>query len=296
MFSIFLIYLIGMLEKSSFYFLNKTNNFQNIQIMMTSFLVSMIFFTVSYVHYGSIDLSLLGDYRVYFSFILEVVSFKLSKFNYQNQKDYTSISFAQMTSVWLIFPIAYLLDGVLGYNETSMTINYTNDYQIYLYTVLFFISTIAYFYDKLNLDKIKYPFALFSLGISLTFTMYFAVKNLQTFQPTTVFGIVLLIISFIYLIEMLKMKTNSRNRIIRRSFKKNILMNYFKYFLSYLITISLSIYIILFMNVEFFTIFKRNGQMVAANIVDYSKTKKIPILKDIIVILSTLILALVIYF
>jgi hypothetical protein len=292
MLSITLIYIIGVLEKTSFFFLNKTNKLQEIQIILSTFLLSIILFIISYFYYGNIDISFLTDYRVYFSFILEIISFKLSKFNYQNQKNFISISFTQMTSIWLIFPVSYFLDSILTYDK-SIIFEYDNNYQIFLYTILFFITTIFYFYDKLKLKDINHPIALFSLGLSLTFSMYFAVKNLQTFQPTSVFAIIVLLISFIYLFDF----KNNKNKLLllRLSFKRKYLINYIKYFISYILTVLLSIYVILFINVEFITIFKRNGQLIASNIFDYFKTKKIPILKDRIIVIFILVFSLIIY-
>lgn len=292
MISILLIYLLGALEKTAFFFLNKTKHMQEIMISITMFIMALILLIIAKIYYVNLDFSFMFDYHIYFSIFLEVMNFKLAKFNYQHQKDFTLISFAQMTSIWLIFLISYILDPILGYKDT-LTINYQENYQVLLYAGLFLVSTILYFYDKLNLSNIKHPISLISFAISLTFTMYFAVKNMQTYQALLVVFIIMLTIGTVYTIENIKQKKT--RRMYKKLLKRPLKITFYKYLATYIFLILLNTVVVLMISVEFLTVFKRNGQMLASNVIDYKKYKKLPSKKDMVLIFMIFSIALIIY-
>jgi len=292
MVSIFLIYLMGGLEKLSFYYLNKLKHFQDIILTGSFYLIGITLILSSFFLYGFVDFSFLTDYRVYITFLLEIISFKLAKFNYQHQGNYTAISFSQMTSMWLIFPIGFFLDSILGY-ENTLLLDYDSGSQVLLYSGVFFVSTIFYFYDKLNFTSIKYPIPLYSLGVSLTFTMYFAVKNMQTHQATTLMGVTFLLMSIVFVFDILFNKKKRKR--LKKISKKKIKFFYFYFYMLFIIVEFMAIYIITLVSVEVLTMFKRNGQLIVGNIIDYKHNKEKMNKKDIIVVIFTLLFSLYIY-
>jgi hypothetical protein len=278
--SIILIYLLGFSEKTSFMLLNNTKKFQEYFIFNTLLLSSIILFTFSYFYYKKIDISFFCDIKTYISITLEIISFKLAQYNYRVQKNYTLIAFSQMSTIWLILPVSYVLNKIFIYNN-AITIH-NNLRETIFFSTLFFILSMIYFYDKIKLKNIKKPIQLVALGLSLTFTIYFGVKNVQEFQGITYWSMILLSISLIYLINILSDK-NFKKKIYYAYTRKNIFRNGL-YAMSYIFTVIIALYIMLYVSVQYFALFKRNAQMITGLAIDKYKLKKSILIKDYLII------------
>jgi uncharacterized membrane protein YdcZ (DUF606 family) len=124
--------------------------------------------------------------------------------------------------------------------------------------------------------------------------MYFAVKNMQHFQSLTIYSVIIFSIGSIHLIETLILKKE------RRKYKKLLKKQYQIGNLNYLgisfITFSLNLIAMIFLSVQFFTLFKRIGQLIAAITIDKIIYKKEPSKKDVVIIVLIFIIGIFVFY
>lgn len=283
-------FILGFIEKYSFLILNKTKKFQLQIVTLTFILASILIFIFSYFYYEKLDLSFLVDPKAYCSFVSEIVGYSLLRAYYQSSKDYTSIAFAQSSSIWLIFLLTIILEPILGYKNQIEIHNKTN----LLFALIFFVGSIGYFYDKIDITSRSKNFKLFIIALILSLTIFFAVRNMQNFQTLTFYSFLMLIIGLSMFYFSIK---SQKERIKYKYFKKITLQKMFLLYLIYYgLASTLSVLSALFVRVEFFTLFKRLGQLSAAVHIDHNKHKTKISTKDKFVILFILISLISMYF
>jgi hypothetical protein len=291
---IILPFIVGILEKLMFFSLNKRKKFQEIKIISSSILFAIISIIYLLITKDSFDFSFLKEPLIYFAIIVELIAFTAARFNYEKQNNYTVISFAQLSSLFLIFPITYFLDILFNINQEKVIMTFNNGIENTIFFGLYAIITLGYMYVSLKKGKIKYLLPLIIHAVCLPMAMYAFTRISNLYEPFMIYPILFILTSMVFLPKVIKNKHKYKKKyILSYEYIKSI----FGYLFFYMTAFALSIFVAISMSTEFFTIFKRMGQLSSSVIIDYIDKKikhsKIEILFIFLVFLITFILYIV---
>lgn len=242
----------------------ENKNFQSSLMFLVSsitlFLVYLIFFG-----FKTEDFLFFKDWKFYLLVILEIGVFSLYRENYnQNKDNYTMVNMFVFSTIYLMPIMAFFYNQFFVF-DTSLDIHYESFFEALIFSSVLFLLTTIYYISKIKNKEVKNLKLLLLLVFVLLNTMYFAVKNVQTYNGFLVYSFIQIVIAINFFII-------SQNGKIKES-KKITLMNFFFYFLW-------PIYFILFfiaagmMSVEFVTISKRISQIVSAMLLDKKVIRK----------------------
>lgn len=242
----------------------ENKNFQSSLMFLVSsitlFLVYLIFFG-----FKTEDFLFFKDWKFYLLVILEIGVFSLYRENYnQNKDNYTMVNMFVFSTIYLMPIMAFFYNQIFVF-DTSLDIHYESFFEALIFSSILFLLTTIYYISKIKNKEVKNLKLLLLLVFVLLNTMYFAVKNVQTYNGFLVYSFIQIVIAINFFII-------SQNGKIKES-KKITLMNFFFYFLW-------PIYFILFfiaagmMSVEFVTISKRISQIVSAMLLDKKVIRK----------------------
>jgi len=264
--AVLLPFIVGILEKIMFLSLNKRPKFQELRIVLSYFIFTILSFSYILITKGSLDFTFLKEPLIWFALSVEIIAFTAARFNYEHQNNYTVISFAQLSSLFLIFPITYFLDILFNIDQSKVSISFNSLGENTIFFVLYTIITLGYFFISLKKGKIKYKLPLFIHAICLPMAMYAFTRISNLHEPLMVYPVLFSLISMVYIPKIYKNK---------KKYKKKYILSYdyiksiFEYTILYISAFLMSIYVALTLSAEFFTIFKRMGQLSSSVIIDY---------------------------
>lgn len=251
-----------------------------------SFILHLCFF-------NNIDLIFLYDPVFYLLVFLEIFIITLSQINYSiHSKNFSNISFAIFSSVYLIPVVSYFYFQFLDINENIIKTYYSSFYEALLISLIFFILNISYFYDKIKLKTIKKPYLLLLQAIVIVNVMFFSVFIIQKYTWFLTYSLIFLIISLIYLLRSL---LNYKKEIVNN--KKNIFtIKTLIISQSWLVWLIFGLIWSKLVAVEFVTFFKRLWQIINWYIFDkYLNKQKNISKKDKIIILLIIFFMILIF-
>lgn len=291
MLGILFIYLAGISENYANHYLVKNRTFQEVKVINNYLLESLVLFVIVALFYP-FDFSFLYDYKFYLLLFFENFSFYMSRFQHNVQKEFTTISFAIFSSVYLIFPLTYFYDDLFGF-ETTLTIPYDSLSEMFIYFGIFFSVTVLYFYDKIRLNTITHKVSLAIFAFSLVNTMYLAVKLSQTYSPFLLYA---LLVPTVSLSHFFLINKKDRKRAFKYAFSKREMKLNLRYALFSIANLLFAFIAILHLPAEFVTLFKRNSQIIGAYLIDRKRKKVKKSTKDKLLIVLVPLLGFYLYF
>lgn len=301
MLGIITVLLLGITEKLSILSLTKTNNFQEIKIILNYFVASIFFVALSLFSYDNFDFSFLKSWDFYAAIVLENVAFYYMIKNYNKQKSFAQIAFAAFSSIYLIIGVGYLYPFLFGL-DMKIASPYHSLGEVLFFTFTFFTLTVAYFFDKIKNNDISHPLDLLKYAFFLVNVLYFAILMFQTYQAYLVY---IFIFSSLIFQQIFHLNRKNELRSSFSNFKKlsknnkiSEVKSTITYSFLYILTFILSVISGNLISVEFFAIFKRTGQIAASYFIDskiLNKSIKIST-KDILILGLIMLIALYLYY
>ena len=237
---------------------------------ITLFLIFLIFFEID-----KSDFLFLKDWKFYLLTFLEIGVFYLYRENYnQNKDNYTMVNMFVFSTIYLMPILAFFYNQIFSF-DTKLNIEYESFFEVFIFSFVLFVLTTTYYVSKIKDKEIKNLKLLLLLVFVLLNTMYFAVKNVQTYNGFLIYSFIQIIISINFFILSKKEKESYEFKI------KNFLFYFLWpiYFVLFFLAAAL-------MSVEFVTISKRVSQIVSAMLLDRKVLKKDLYLIGLIILIT----------
>lgn len=252
-------------------------NFQSSLMFLISSIV-LFFIYLTFYGFNSQDFHFLKDWKFYLLCFLEIGVFYLYRENYnQNKDNYTMVNMFVFSTIYLMPIMAFFYNEIFNFDK-SLNIKYNSFFEAFIFSFILFVLTTIYYISKIKNKEIKNLKLLVLLIFILLNTMYFAVKNVQTYNGFLIYSFIQVIIA----INFFYFARNESKKITLKDFSFFFLWP--AYFVLFFLAAGL-------MSVEFVTISKRISQIISAMILD----KRI-VRKDFILIVLIFIVTLVFYF
>jgi len=213
MISALLIFLFANYENNFYQAINKNKN-KNFDYAYIFLLTDIVYFIIGLIYFPFTDsgfkgkLDFLIDWRFILYIILELIGMFTLNLNYiNNKKNHTAINVGIFTTVLLTPIIVYFLDGLLGFNDTIKVSYFSNLTNILIFTAVYSIISLLYFYPKIKNKHVKNPIMILITTISLLLSFYIEVKLLQTYKFNVfIYAVFETLLSIIYFTDAIRDK------------------------------------------------------------------------------------------
>lgn len=202
-----------------------------------------------------------GDYRFYISLCLEFLTVFLYRVNFnRNYDNLVGVKIAIFSSIFIVPIIAILLTDAMGYSDTIVA-NY--DSNIQLIGIIGLIVGVFTYIVQTRFKRLTVinPGLLIGLSLSASFAIFFAVKNMQSYNAYLYFS--LIAASNFLLFSLASLLANEKDL-----FKKDNIGDYKAIIGSNIVMFSLTPYIATILSAELFTIMKRAFSLKVAVLLD----------------------------
>lgn len=206
-------------------------------------------------------LVIMGDYRFYISLCLEFITVLLYRVNFnRNYDNLVGVKIAIFASIFIVPIIAISLTDTMGYRGT-IVVNYNSNIQVI--GIIWLIVGIFTYIVQTRFKRLSVisPWLLIILSLSASFAIFFAVKNMQSFNAYLYFA--LIAASNFLLFSLASILAKEKDL-----FKKDNVEDYKAIIGSNIIIFSLTPYIATILSAELFTIMKRAFSLKVAVILD----------------------------
>lgn len=201
----------------------------------------------------------------YLQIILEIAGAWLYREAYFVYKDkYTVVNMFMFSTVFLMPVYAFIMNMVVNLNHEVTSI--TSLSEAGLTSILLFIATAIYFYDKFKLREIKDLKILLALAFTMLNCLYFSTKLIQSYNGVLVYVFIILTIALNFLV--LARKAKEEFKIIDNK-KATYSLLLVRPVLQYIYIKSM-----LFIPVEIAPIVRRLAQLTAGIIIDKTMLNK----------------------
>jgi len=179
----FLVLSLGFLEKFSFFHLISNNKTQSIKIIINYLLISILFLLIGIFNNSNetLNFSFLKEKMFWMTMFFENLILVITLRNYNKQNNFSQIAFATFSSVYLISLVSLFYNFFFNLS-TKINSPYASNFEMILFSFIFFLLIIFYFFDKLKKNLIKHPFELFLFSILITNNLYFALYTIQHYN------------------------------------------------------------------------------------------------------------------
>lgn len=274
MLGIFFILLTSFFENVGYKKINSTlaRNFSTfLMLFFSSF--TMFFVYILFYDFSFSDFAFLSDYKFFILLFLEILVVYFFRENYNYHKEnFVVVNMFIFSTIFIMPLVTYYYNDFFDFNSKN-NIDYKNIFEAMGFSGLLFLLWLGYFYDKFKIkSEINYKL-LFILLLVLINVMYFSIKMIQTYNGFVVYFFIDLFISILFLISAFY----SGENINTLNLKKPV--DFYKYGL-FGIAVIFAVLSALFLAVEFVTIFKRVGQIIAGVVIDKKKIAN----KDLMII------------
>lgn len=237
-------------------------NFSTAVAALTAFITTIIIALI--VTEGTLwdDLVLvMSDYRFYISLCLEFLTVLLYRMNFnRNYDNLVGVKIAIFSSIFIVPIIAILLTDTMGY-DTTIVVNYDSNIQL-IAIIGLIVGVFAYIVQtRFKRLSVISPMLLIALSLSASFAIFFAVKNMQSFNAYLYFSLIAASNFLLFSLTSLLVKEKDL-------FKKDHIANYKDIIGSNIVVFSLTPYIATILSAELFTIMKRAFSLKVAVLMD----------------------------